>query len=134
MQDLGTLPGGSSSNALGVSGDGLTVVGYDGPVAKGAFLWTLSLGMVDLNTYLPTLGVDLTGWHLNQSTGVSADGTAIVGYGTISGEMRAWRVAGLPGATVTCYANCDHSTTAPCLNVLDFSCFLNAFAAGCSTC
>ena len=30
------------------------------------------------------------------------------------------------------YANCDNSTTAPVLNVNDFSCFLNAFAAGCS--
>jgi hypothetical protein len=30
------------------------------------------------------------------------------------------------------YANCDHSTTPPVLNVLDFACFLNAFAAGCS--
>jgi hypothetical protein len=30
------------------------------------------------------------------------------------------------------YANCDHSTTPPVLNVLDFVCFLNAFAAGCS--
>ncbi len=29
------------------------------------------------------------------------------------------------------YANCDNSTTAPVLNVLDFSCFLNKFAAGC---
>ena len=29
-----------------------------------------------------------------------------------------------------CYANCDASTTAPILNVLDFSCFLNRFAAG----
>ena len=29
-----------------------------------------------------------------------------------------------------CYANCDHSTTQPCLNVLDFGCFLNQFAAG----
>ncbi len=29
-----------------------------------------------------------------------------------------------------CYANCDHSTALPCLNVLDFGCFLNAFAAG----
>ena len=29
-----------------------------------------------------------------------------------------------------CYANCDASTTAPALNVLDFSCFLNRFAAG----
>jgi hypothetical protein len=30
------------------------------------------------------------------------------------------------------YANCDHSTTPPVLNVLDFQCFLNAFAAGCT--
>jgi hypothetical protein len=30
----------------------------------------------------------------------------------------------------TCYANCDHSTTIPVLNVADFACFLNAFAAG----
>jgi hypothetical protein len=29
------------------------------------------------------------------------------------------------------YANCDGSTTSPQLNVLDFSCFLNAFASGC---
>ena len=30
------------------------------------------------------------------------------------------------------YANCDGSTTAPILNILDFMCFLNRFAAGCS--
>jgi hypothetical protein len=30
------------------------------------------------------------------------------------------------------YANCDGSTIAPVLNVLDFNCFLNKFAAGCS--
>jgi hypothetical protein len=29
------------------------------------------------------------------------------------------------------YANCDGSTVAPALNILDFNCFLNAFAAGC---
>src|SRR5206468_3249290 len=29
------------------------------------------------------------------------------------------------------YANCDASTTPPVLNILDFSCFLNSFAAGC---
>ncbi len=29
------------------------------------------------------------------------------------------------------YANCDDSTTPPVLNVLDFTCFLNKFAAGC---
>ena len=29
------------------------------------------------------------------------------------------------------YANCDQSTTAPSLNVADFTCFLQRFAAGC---
>ena len=32
--------------------------------------------------------------------------------------------------SVPCYANCDLSTTPPILNVLDFGCFLNKFAAG----
>jgi hypothetical protein len=30
----------------------------------------------------------------------------------------------------TCYANCDRSTTAPVLNVEDFTCFINRFAHG----
>jgi hypothetical protein len=34
----------------------------------------------------------------------------------------------------TCYANCDFSTTPPELNMLDFTRFLNKFAAGCSGC
>src|SRR5262245_17308096 len=29
-----------------------------------------------------------------------------------------------------CYANCDQSTLVPALNVNDFTCFLNAYAAG----
>ena len=31
---------------------------------------------------------------------------------------------------IVCYSNCDASTSSPYLNVLDFACFLNAFAAG----
>jgi len=34
-------------------------------------------------------------------------------------------------AAGTSYANCDASTTVPILNVNDFTCFLNKFAAGC---
>jgi hypothetical protein len=37
--------------------------------------------------------------------------------------------AGVP-VICTCYANCDASSIPPVLNVLDFSCFLNRFAAG----
>ncbi len=36
----------------------------------------------------------------------------------------------LAGGAPACYANCDSSTIAPVLNVNDFSCFLNLFAAG----
>ena len=32
--------------------------------------------------------------------------------------------------TAICGANCDNSTVAPVLNVNDFNCFLNLFAAG----
>jgi hypothetical protein len=34
------------------------------------------------------------------------------------------------GGAAPCYANCDGSTSAPVLNVLDFNCFLNRFSAG----
>ena len=34
------------------------------------------------------------------------------------------------GGPPACYANCDASTIAPILNVNDFSCFLNNYAAG----
>jgi hypothetical protein len=33
-------------------------------------------------------------------------------------------------STCSCYANCDNSTVTPVLNINDFVCFLNAFAAG----
>jgi hypothetical protein len=32
--------------------------------------------------------------------------------------------------TTACYANCDQSSAPPLLNINDFQCFLNAFAAG----
>lgn len=37
-----------------------------------------------------------------------------------------------PSCATLCYPNCDGSTTPPVLNVLDFACFLNRFAAGCA--
>ena len=129
MVSLGAFPGGTTTEARGVSGDGATVVGF-GMTSLGprAFLWTSALGLVDLNAYLPTLGVSLTGWTLEQARGISTDGKAVVGYGIHNGEMRAWLVTGL--GVAPCYANCDASTALPVLNVNDFSCFLNKFAAG----
>src|SRR5205085_8680697 len=45
-------------------------------------------------------------------------------------DIRAYRALTCGAA---CYANCDHSTTVPFLNISDFVCFQGAFAAGNST-
>jgi hypothetical protein len=53
------------------------------------------------------------------------------GAGTLSGgpyTLTGGFWAGFGGAA-SCYANCDGSTTPPILNVEDFSCFINQFAA-----
>lgn len=94
VTDLGTIPGQPYSYGRSVSGDGSMIVGYcsDGStethptsgsiLSTGhAFLWTSSTGMIDLNDYLPTLGIDLTDWELREARGISADGTTIVGWG-----------------------------------------------------
>jgi probable HAF family extracellular repeat protein len=60
-----------------------------------AFRWTSGGGMVDLNTYLPTLGIDLSGWTLREARGLSADGLNIVGQGIHNNLNEAW-VAHIP--------------------------------------
>jgi choice-of-anchor B domain-containing protein len=49
---------------------------------------------------------------------------------TTKAGIDAFRVTVPQCATLSCYANCDESTTPPVLNVADFSCFLAKFAAG----
>ena len=83
MVGLGDLPGTSFfSLANDVSGDGSVVAGRgygnSGPVAM---LWDEDHGMRDLNALLLGLGLDLTGWRLDEATGISDDGTMIVGAG-----------------------------------------------------
>lgn len=100
-QSIGMLPGAGLSIAYTLSDDGSLVGGYSffdqEPVAT---LWSQALGTVDLNTYLPTLGIDLTGWELDYTRDISADGTTIVGDGVFNGEPRGWVVTiPAPGAT-----------------------------------
>jgi probable HAF family extracellular repeat protein len=79
--------------ALATDGDGSVIVGW----GFGAFVWDESNGMRDLQHTLENdFGLDLTGWRLDQATGVSADGTVIVGYGrNPQGDQEAW-IAVLP--------------------------------------
>jgi probable HAF family extracellular repeat protein len=133
MQDIGfALTGGNDwSEADAANADGSVVVGYAGVGNEThAFMWRQDLGTVDLNVYLPSIGINLTGWLLKFGTALSADGRTIVGYGEHYGvQYNEGFIVRLP-ATQGCYANCDGSTTAPVLNVQDFGCFLNRFASG----
>ncbi len=111
------------------------------------------------NEFGPTIeftqGYTYTGGHLlvelrhpvsdGNSRSVDAIGAAIPGYGTqfsacwaggytattggLQGNFAVTRFT-FTGGTGACYPNCDGSTTAPILNVADFTCFLQEFAAG----
>ena len=85
MTGMGFLPGGTFSLAHGVSADGSVVVGYNDTVVMGAsgmssseeaFRWTRSGGMVGLGF--------LSGDKHSHAHGVSADGSVVVGYSTVS--------------------------------------------------
>jgi probable HAF family extracellular repeat protein len=102
MQDLGTLSGGNSSEAWGVSADGSVVVGkaYNAAVQGRAFRWTASGGMQDLGT--------LPGGNYSEASGVSADGAVVVGRApNAAGQWCAFRwtaSGGMQDLNIT-YAN-----------------------------
>lgn len=84
MAPLPTLPARNLGTAADVSADGLIAVGSSEAIGLSpiATMWLPVLGVVDLNTYLPALGVDLTGWVLHTATDISPDGTTIAGMGS----------------------------------------------------
>jgi probable HAF family extracellular repeat protein len=95
MEDLGLTAAARGSVALAVNADGSIVVGYNYSWSfnSSAFLWNRHLGMVDLNTYLPSIGIDLTGWTLLEAVGISADGLAIVGNGEHDHSLEGWIIS-----------------------------------------
>ena len=93
--------------ALGISADGLTILG-SGNNPRGPF----------------------EGWVATLSSGCypNCDASTTVPFLNV-GDFICFQSAFAAGAS---YANCDNSTTPPILNVSDFICFQSAFAAGCS--
>ncbi len=135
VEDLGTPPGSIGASGNAISANGAIIVGTISPAPQGAraMLWTEALGIVDLNTYLPSLGVELSDWYLYEALAISPDGTAIVGNGIYLGDppnllTRGFLVTGLN--VPTCYADCDGSAATPVLSTGDFVCFLAKFRAG----
>ena len=135
MQNLGTLSGSPTGYSYGraISNDGWAVLGQsDSALGDCAFIWTPTLGMVDLNDYLAARGTNLAGWRITDCRGISADGTTLVGSGLFNGEQRAFVVQRLSPITATpaCVADFNHNgaTTAD-----DIFAFLEAWFAGLPT-
>ncbi|MBC8009687.1 MAG: hypothetical protein H7067_06290 [Burkholderiales bacterium] len=89
---LGDLPGGLRySEARAVSADGGIVVGLAKGAGDddGAFVWDPINGMRSVRAILTDAGL-ADGWSISAATGVSADGTKIVGYGRKNDIVQAW--------------------------------------------
>jgi probable HAF family extracellular repeat protein len=101
MADLGTL-GGTISYASAVSADGSVVVGTSttATATSEAFRWTTASGMKSVSGLLNSAGVNITGWTLDTASGVSADGSVVVGSGTDpNGNTQAWLARFSAGGT-----------------------------------
>lgn len=65
------------------SGSTIIGLGHVHPTngTQAPFVWTRSRGTLPLHQFQSSAGVDLSGWTLGGATGISADGTRIVGTG-----------------------------------------------------
>lgn len=85
-----------------------------GPIAAHAWLY----GRLSARFTVPTTGMHELGIRITRPWRI-ADATLTDSVDNVTLSTAA-----------TCYPNCDGSTEPPILNVNDFACFLNAFAAG----
>jgi uncharacterized membrane protein len=120
VENLGLLMGALGSYGAEVSDDGHLLVGHsvlpDG--SEHAVLWRRTTGIVDLNTLLPRLGVDLQGAVLKRVDGLSADGSTFAGDST-------------RGAWILTLSPCTADFNSDFLvNSQDFFDFVTAFFAG----
>jgi hypothetical protein len=110
------------------------VVGRAGGGNGEAFIWTAATGMQTVSSVLTGLGVDLTGWSLTQATGISADGTVVVGTGTFGNQGTAW-IAVLPSPSPLLAAVLPESRSAqPNGTVTAFATIINTAATTATNC
>ena len=89
-----------------------------------------------INAHITPAGaITLTGTAVPSPfvTGYSATGTLTACHLHLDGVINLFPTGTATttiDADIVCYPNCDGSTAAPILNVLDFNCFINRFTAG----
>jgi uncharacterized membrane protein len=79
------LPGFHSVIISDISADGGLILGTNlnaDATTQAAFVWTRDRGTLSLHEFLSEAGVNLTGWTLGTVSGISADGTRLVGSGS----------------------------------------------------
>jgi len=99
VEDLGVLPGYTSSKAQAVSDDGLVVAGvsYESGSNFLATVWTPATGQVSLVDYLASSSVVVpTGWSLVDAHAVSGDGFTFAGQARSAAGVRQGFVATVP--------------------------------------
>lgn len=85
--------------AAAVSGDGSIVGGFasaPGDLATTAFVWDARSGVRRVDALLASFGIDLAGWTLFSVTGISVDGTVLVGNGLNPEQNREAWIAVIP--------------------------------------
>jgi hypothetical protein len=120
-QAMETLSPGSSESLSGyvTNCEGTHPFGVSGYETSGS---TELLGVTVNYGMTISTGIDANDVAYFTLTNVVLTPSLLVGYLTFT--------SGTATVTRACYANCDNSTTSPALNVDDFLCFINAFAAG----
>jgi uncharacterized membrane protein len=95
---LGVLSGAFDSEPTAMTADGSMVVGNCDSDPPAPFIWHAGT-MEDLTAHLTALGIDLTGWSLTDATGISADGSVLVGNGVHNGNNEPWLATLVPAPT-----------------------------------
>ncbi len=109
MTGLGPATGGRQTYPTAVCRHAEVIVGSlvmpVAPYTQTAFIWTPAAGLRELRQVLATdYSIDMQGWTLTEATGISGDGSVIVGNGVGPHGEEAW-LATLPAAVEPCIAD-----------------------------
>ncbi len=120
-------PGWDYSRALGTCGGaqvGWTTLDWSNNTHAVIWFGTAA-SYHDLSQHLPA------GYHNSVATSIATDGVRyfVGGYAERDNNNQTDAFLWMGDVATVCYANCDGSTATPVLNVGDFVCFLNRFAA-----
>ncbi len=100
LTPLPLLDGHSFSNLRGMSDDGSVIVGESvhlNGIGNDRVIWIDQMAPIPLTDFATSLGIDMTGWRITAVSGVSGDGSTIVG----TARHESWESGHLEGFVLT---------------------------------